>query len=213
MDQPTSADPSTNINDVIDNPGFSNISQKIFWLLDHKTQLSSRSVCKSWKKHIDSPYFWIKKLNSKGQTIDLQNAWIDLLQRIEEGSSLEVEITECLMKFHEEYDRWGVALDGILPIHIASRHGCLKVVQFIVSFSKEPNPPKKDGFTPLHNAAKAGKTEVFMFLAKKVENLNPFDALEWTPLHQAAFEGHIEIFKFLATKLENINLPTHLAAR
>ena len=122
--QPTSAEISTNINDIMNNPGFSNISQKIFWILNHNTQLSSRFVCKSWKKHIDSPYFWIKKLNLKGQTNKLQNAWIDLLQRIEEGSSLGVEITECLMKFHEEYDRWRKPnLDGILPIHLTSRYG------------------------------------------------------------------------------------------
>ena len=173
--------------------------------MDHKTQLSCRSICKSWKKHIDSPYFWIKKLNSKGQSIDLQNAWIDLLQKILEGSSLEVEITECLMKFCGEYDKWDKpALDGILPIHLASNYGCLNVVKFIVAFSKNPNPPKKDGFTSLHNAATVGKTEICKYLAKKVKNLNPYDSLGYAPLHKAAFYGHTETFEYLAN-WQNVN--------
>ena len=165
--QPTSAELSTNINDIMDNPGFSNISQKIFWILNHNTQLSSRLVCKSWKKHIDSPYLWIKKLNLKGQTKEFKNAWIDLLRRIEEGSCLGVEITECLMKFHKEieYDMWRKPeLDGMLPIHLTSRYGYLNISKFIVSFSKDPNPPRKDGFTPLHMAAAYGNIEVFKFL-------------------------------------------------
>ena len=44
-----------NINDIIDNPGFSHITEKILWPLDHKTCLSSGFVSKSWKKHFDNP--------------------------------------------------------------------------------------------------------------------------------------------------------------
>ena len=90
----------TNIFDIMDNPGFSHIIEKILLPLDHNTCFSGRLVCKSWKKHFDNPYIWIKKLNQKGQPTDLQNAWIDLLQPIEKGSWLELEFTKCLMKFH-----------------------------------------------------------------------------------------------------------------
>ena len=219
--QPTSAEFSTNINDIMNNPGFSNISKKIFWILNHNTQLSSRFVCKSWKNHIDSPYFWIKKLNLKGQTNELENAWIGLLQRIGEGSSLGDEITECLMKFHQDYENFRKPnLDGMLPIHLTSRYGYLNISKFIVSFSKDPNPPRKDGFTPLHMAAAYGKIEVFKFLVTMVENLFPFDSIGWTPIHLASKYGHTEIFKILMAKIENPNLPTangwtplHLAAR
>ena len=99
IDEPNSSKTITNINDIMDNPGFSHVTEKILQSLDHKTCLSSRFVCKSWKKHFDNPYIWIKKLNQKGQPTDLQNAWIDLLQRIEKGSLIEWKFTKCLMIF------------------------------------------------------------------------------------------------------------------
>ena len=95
VDEPTSVEPFTNINDVMDNPGFSQITQKILCLLDQNSLLACRFVCKSWKKQLDNPHFWIKKLNQKGQTIDLQNSWLDLLQRIEKESSLELELSNA----------------------------------------------------------------------------------------------------------------------
>ena len=132
IDEPNIAEPFTNINDVMDNPGFSQITLKIFCLLGHNSLLDFRLVCKSWKKQLNNPYLWIKKLHQKGQTIDLQNSWLDLLQRIEKDSSLELEIIKCLMKFHGNINfcRPDV-LQGILPIHM-----------FIVSYSEEPNPSK-----------------------------------------------------------------------
>ena len=99
IDEPNSSKTITNINDIMDNPGFSHIIEKILLPLDHNTCFSGRLVCKSWKKHFDNPYIWIKKLNQKGQPTDLQNAWIDLLQRIEKGSLIEWKFTKCLMIF------------------------------------------------------------------------------------------------------------------
>ena len=99
IDEPNSSNKITNINNIMDNPGFSQIIEKILLPLDHNTCFSGRLVCKSWKKHFDNPYIWIKKLNQKGQPTHLQNAWIDLLQRIEKGSSIEWEFTKCLMIF------------------------------------------------------------------------------------------------------------------
>ena len=92
IDEPTISKPFTNINDVMDNPGFSEITLKILCLLGHNSLLALRLVCKSWKNQLNYPYLWIKKLHRKGQTIDLQNSWLDLLQRIEKDSSLELEI-------------------------------------------------------------------------------------------------------------------------
>ena len=99
IDEPNSSNKITNINNIMDNPGLSQIIEKILLPLDHNTCFSGRLVCKSWKKHFDNPYIWIKKLNQKGQPTDLQNAWIDLLQRIEKGSLIEWKITKCLMIF------------------------------------------------------------------------------------------------------------------
>ena len=222
IDEPTISKPFTNINDVMDNPGFSEITLKILCLLGHNSLLAFRLVCKSWKNQLNYPYLWIKKLHRKGQTIDLQNSWLDLLQRIEKDSSLELEIIKCLMKFHQEINFWRPnALQGILPIHIATVEGCLEVVMFIVSYSEEPNPPKEDGWTPMNLAVCFGQTEIYKFLSTKVENFNaPNPVHGITPLHYAARNGYTEMFKFIASKVENPNLPRqngwtpiHLAAR
>ena len=85
---------------LIGNPGFSNINQSILSYLDHQSQMSFRSVCQSWKEQVDQPYFWIEKLDSKGQSKNLRNSWIDLVGRIQKGSDLEKEVMECFMKWY-----------------------------------------------------------------------------------------------------------------
>ena len=79
IDEPTISKPVNSIKDVMDNPGFSQITLKILCILDHNSLLACRLVCESWNKQLNNPYLWIKKLHQKGQTIDLQNSWLDLL--------------------------------------------------------------------------------------------------------------------------------------
>ena len=43
-------------------PGLQHISEDIFNLLDTKNLLKCRLVNKSWKKILDQPIFWLKKL-------------------------------------------------------------------------------------------------------------------------------------------------------
>ena len=209
IDEPTISKPVNSIKDVMDNPGFSQISLKILCFLDRNSLLPCRLVCNLWKKQLNNPYLWIKKLHQKGQTTDLQNSWLDLLQTIEKDSSLELEIIKCLMKFHGKINFWTAdALQGVLPIHIATHQGCLEVVMFIVSYSEEPNPPKEDGWTPMNLAARYGHTEIYKFLITKVENFNAPNPMDgFTPLHYAARNGYTEMFKFIASKVENPNLP------
>ena len=81
-------------NNVIGNPAFPHISQKILQLLNTKSQISFRQVCQSWKLQVDQPFFWIKKLNCTKVDLD---AWIDLLGRIDETSKLNEKVTICLI--------------------------------------------------------------------------------------------------------------------
>ena len=74
--------------------------------MSHNEKLKCRFVGKSWKKFIDKPRFWIKKLEQKGQTKDLHDEWIDLVRRIEQDSEIkkksesdsemEKDVTTCL---------------------------------------------------------------------------------------------------------------------
>ena len=109
------------VNTIIGNPGFPVINQNILFSLDHKSQMAFRQVCHSWKKEVDQPIFWIKKLNLKSHSKELGNMWIDLVGRIQKGSDLEKEVTECLMKWygtHQSYKGYKESLKKMLPIRL-----------------------------------------------------------------------------------------------
>ena len=197
-----------NCNTLINNPGFSHITSRIFGHLDHKSQLQCRLVGKSWKKHVDQPLFWLKKLEKKGQSKKLSNAWCDLFQNIEEGSFLEEKLRECLMKWHDLCHK-GIEseLDGITPIYIASRLGCFDIVELFASYTDNLNIAKTDGWTPIHAAAQWGHMEIVKFLASKVENPNDPMPDGWTLIQSAAGSGYTEIVKFLVPRVENPNAP------
>ena len=74
--------------------------QTILSYLDHQSQMVFKLVCQSWKEEVDQPLFWIKKLNLESYPKGLGNVWIDLVGRIQKGSDLEKEVTECLMKWY-----------------------------------------------------------------------------------------------------------------
>ena len=96
------------------NPGYSPIAQKIFGYLDHKSQLSSRLVCHSWKEdHIDQPHFWIKKCDQIGQEFFkswmMENrfptckSFIDLANGgLEKGSDAKRGLIKLLMREFKE---------------------------------------------------------------------------------------------------------------
>ena len=103
-------------NCLIGNPGFSDINQTILSYLDHQSQITFRQVCQSWKEQVDQPLFWIKKLDLKSNPKGLGNVWIGLVGRIQKGSDLEREVTECLMKWYRKHQSWAnEALKGMTP--------------------------------------------------------------------------------------------------
>ena len=86
------------------NPGLCHIGKSILMFLDHKSLISCRSVCKSWKNIIDNPRFWGKKCAQ----VDLifsktQNNWIEMIKKIEENEDpvQEIEGIFHLMKLHQ----------------------------------------------------------------------------------------------------------------
>ena len=173
------------ISTIIDNPGFAHITQKIIGHLDHNSQLKCRLVCKSWKTQMDQPYFWIQKLDQKGQSKEIHDEWVNLLPRIEKGSYLEQEFRQCLMFWYGGKDNWGenYLLDGIKAVHVVVVYGSLSLLELIDSCTENLNVPKNNGWTPTHLAAVNGQTEMFKFMASKVENPNaPTPEPEkWTP--------------------------------
>ena len=197
-----------NLNTVFENPGFLIISSTISLLLDQDALLSCRLVSQSFRERVDDPHIWIVKLDNKGQSRELHVAWIDLVQQIEKGSTLENEISRCLMHYHGCQHTWTeYAKNGIMPINIAAHYGYLEIVKTISSYQENPNAPMPSGWTPIHSAARHGHTEIVKFLADKVEIPNAPNTNGWTPIHSAARYGHTEIVKILVDKVENHNAP------
>ena len=195
-------------NCLIGNPGFSDINQTILSYMDHQSQMAFRQVCQSWKEEVDQPLFWIKKLNLESYPKGLGNVWIDLVGRIQKGSDLEKEATECLMKWYGKHQSYiEESLKGMSPTHIAAIFECTNIAMFVASYLKNVNAPRSDGVTPLQIAAQYGSTEIFKFLAPQVKNPNAPAPNGWTALHIAAYFGSTGIFKFLAPQMENPNSP------
>ena len=110
---------------------------------------------------MDQPIFWIQKLDKEGQSEELHDVWIDLVQRIEKGSFLEQELVKCLMKWYKEQSnpiKWPQkSLNGVTILHISAFCGVKSIVEFIVSYyNNNPNPPKENGSTPMYCAAFQG---------------------------------------------------------
>ena len=178
------------------------------------------------KTHVDEPISWIKKLDKKEQSTQLHDAWIDLIQRIEKGSFLEQELMECLMKWYGKIKFIHFSqknLNWITLLHISAFCGVKSLLEFIVSFNDNPNPPMGNGATPIDSAVFVGKfggtpiyvasryghTDIVEFLASKVNNPNESNNVGETPIFIASRNGHIEIVKFLASKVASPNAPTY----
>ena len=219
------------IDNLMTNPGYSIITQKIIRFLDHKSHLAFRLVGRSWKMQVDCPYFWLKKCFQKGMNKELYITWIRLLQGIEKVSSLEVGTRECLMKWYGVYDYgklyhrgkyhyWSKqAVAGMNPIHMSAVIDYINIVRYAELQGVNSNAPMDNATTPLMLAAINGHTEIVKFLATKTETPNAANNIGWTPIHLAAEKGHTEIVKFLVTKTETPNAanivgwtPLHTAA-
>ena len=203
--------PESKMNSLINNAGYSHVTKKIFMLLDGQNLLACRLTCQSWKINVEQPDYLIEKCKKKGQPKELEESWIDLLQKIKKDTRIEKKVVQCLLKWSIQCHLWShLPLDGFTPAHIAAQYGCLGVVQFIWTKAEILNslwmPHER---LPIHVASANGHTEVVKFLGSKIDNLNILDHYGNAPIHYAASNGQLEIVEFIATKVENPNYVTH----
>ena len=166
------------------------------------------AVCQSLKTYVNEPIFWIQKLDREGQSDNLHDAWIDLVQRIEKGSFLEQKLVKCLMKWYRKKNNLSQELlDGITVHHISAFCGVKSILELIVSSTNNLNPSKGNGVTPIISASHQGHIEIVKFLTSKVENPNEPTNDGATPIYVASQEGHIDIVKFLVSKVDHPNEP------
>ena len=92
--------------------GLQHISESIFEFLDKINLLNCRLVCKSWKKLLNNPNFWLKKLETEDvpNVLELMNkslktrlsihkTWKYLARKLKNDQS-EVEFALVLIWFH-----------------------------------------------------------------------------------------------------------------
>ncbi|MDE5066820.1 ankyrin repeat domain-containing protein [Wolbachia endosymbiont of Drosophila leontia] len=77
-------------------------------------------------------------------------------------------------------------------LYLATRDGCKKVVEALISNGAGVNTKDMNGLTPLYWAAKIGHKEVVNALIKAGAgvNINAKSKKEQTSLHRAAETGH-----------------------
>ena len=172
----------------------SDVSEKIFLLLDDNDLRACRLVCQSWKAQVDNPYFKIKLCKQMVCISDeLQDAWVELIN--------QGKFPLC-KKWHGKY--WTplhVAApdpNGWTPLQRAAQYGSTETFKFLAPQVENPNAPASNGWTPLHIAARDGRTEIFKFLAPQVENPNELAPNGLTPLQIATNNNHTEIVDFLS---------------
>ena len=110
---------------------------------------------------------------------------------------------------------------GWTPMHNAALYGHTEVVKFLLSVTKNTNPPSHAlGQTPMHSASMNGHTETVKALMACTDDPNASDNLGRTPMHEAAANGHTEVVKALVTYIDNPNpqdnlgrTPIYVAAR
>ena len=68
------------MDQIIQNPGFQHIAEKIFLNLNFEDLMACQLMNKSSKQILDNPMFWIKKLMSKGLSKPNQDGWINAIQ-------------------------------------------------------------------------------------------------------------------------------------
>ena len=151
---------------VIGNSGFPMINQNILFCLDHKSQMAFRSVCQSWKEQVHQPFIWIRKLNLKSYPIELGNVWIDLVGRIQKGSDLENEVTECLMKWYGKHQSYDYIPNEWTPLHIAAKFDSTKIFKFLAPQVENPNAPAPNGLTPHQIATNNNHSEIVETLSQ-----------------------------------------------
>ena len=126
-------------------------------------------------------------------------------------------IQQLLHKYH--FYALSKCNDGSTPLHRASFHGQLNVVEYLIT--QHTMCKTNIGCTPLHLAAINGHLNVVEYLITQLEcDTMCRDNQGFTPLHHAAYNGHLNVVEYLITqhkcdtmcKRTNRSTPLHEAA-
>ena len=110
--------------------------------------------------------------------------------------------------------------NNVTPLHLASRHGHVEVVCFLLKLGVDVAAQDKFGSIPLHYASNDGQVEIVRILIDRGADVKAVNANGRTPLHDASLNGHVEVVYMLiehgadvTAQNQNESSPLHEALR
>ena len=157
--------PKNSLESFISNPGLRHLGCNILKHLNKKATLSLRNVNHLTKDFVETPRFWLKKLNlRKNASVELHEAWISLIQNIEEENfKLETNISLILIRLATDGLRWR---QNLCPFKVISLFGDLPLVEFIIeqNMVEKLSQNCESGETPIYFAAENGHSGIVQIL-------------------------------------------------
>ena len=102
------------MDQIVANPGFSHIAEKIFFELDQESLISCQNVNNSWKLFLEDPIFWLNKMKkSSSVSVILYIQWKELHQNTK-NSELEQNLNSLIIRMKD---------DILAPLHAAAKFG------------------------------------------------------------------------------------------
>ena len=201
------------------NLGLQHISEDIFKLLDKKSLMETRLVNNSWKRILDQPLFWLKKLKTASNfTQDMYQTWERLVQNLSDSQVDEKNFVLILMKIFYTKPMYPLEIAVELDKKCGQKSLFSKwknpdLVNFILE-QEDPNRKVdisiEKGATPIHFAAKWNLSQVVEKLVMKYESPAMVKTEDGeTPIHLAALGGNLHIVKVLTEFTDAPNIADH----
>ena len=216
------------MENIIQNPGFQHIVEKVLIDLNKKSIIEFRSVNSDCRRITDSPRFYLKKLSNQSLSKNFMEKWEVVMKNIPTE-----DIKKCLTKELFKMYVKGYAKE---PLELAQDLAIGKKVEDIglVTCIIGNSSPKSfvvakidyllsHGIsctvTPLHLSAYFGFEEAVRSLISSSAIPTVPNETGYTPIHFAACKGHLEVVRLLMNSTENPfvknysgSTPIHLAS-
>ena len=220
---------------IINNPAYTHITEKILLNLSFQDLLSCQLLNKNCNQIMEKPLFWLKKWISRGLlSTTSQKDWSKAMQLTKNNTDLKENIVSYLKRIlkkpffmdipcyiDEEIFEFfnSLSLETNMnaickEILQLAKWKCAKKVQMIsVSIMKKLNGTKMllpsnrlFGISKqIDQAAETGDVEILKVLAVLIDN--PNTSFPTKPINIAAEKGHVEVIKFLSPLSINPNSP------
>ena len=182
------------MDQIIENPGFQHLTEKILLNLPFKDVISLQLVNKTLKEILDDPMFWIKKWILKGLSKKNKDDWIKAIQLTKNTKLAKIIILYAKKVLHRN------------RLVDFSCHIDEKTVDFFSKFSNETTFQNyfEHAFEDFFSIQRfdAGSIQICIALVK---NPNVFNVIKMTPMLNAMSSGCNDIVKVLAPFIGDAN--------